>query len=255
MMENNDLKTNFNSSINNVENISEKSESENEPVEKQKKCSIIKILAFSAIILVSFCIILAVIIIVFVRHESTRPFTPEEIIGEIKCIYYINKINIKTDILSDKYKNNSEIDIVIDDKRIEFNKKYLFKEEGFHNISFYINSNETMDYMFYNITSLVSVELYSRKNITVISMKGSFKDCYNLTKFKNDGFNTSKVEYMNDFFHNSNLKEFNLEYNLDTSNVINMSQMFKNCKMLQNLNISYFSTINVVDFSVFFIKF
>jgi len=88
MIENGDLKSNFNSSINNGENIineSEKSESDqSEQVDRPKKCGIIKILAISAIIFVSVCIILAVIIIVFVRHESTRPFTPEEIIGEIK---------------------------------------------------------------------------------------------------------------------------------------------------------------------------
>ena len=198
MMENNDLKTNFSNSINNTENVSEKSESESEQVEKPKKCSIIKILAYSAIVLVSICVILAVIIIVFVRHESTRPFTPEEIIGEIKCKYYIDKINVETEILSDKYKNISEIDIAIDDKRIEFTKKFKFIKEGIHNISFYINSNETMEYMFNGITSLISVELFSRKNVTIESMKGSFQDCYNLTKFKNDGFNTSKVEYMNE---------------------------------------------------------
>ena len=213
MIENGDLKSNFNSSINNGENIineSEKSESDqSEQVDRPKKCGIIKILAISAIIFVSVCIILAVIIIVFVRHESTRPFTPEEIIGEIKCIYYIDKANVEEEILSGKYQNNSEIDITIDDKRIEFSKKYIFSKEGFHKINFYINSNETMDYMFYNITSLLAVELYSRKDIEIQSMIGSFKDCFNLTKFKNDGFNTSKIEYMNDLFLNTNLMNVN----------------------------------------------
>ena len=168
-MENVDLKTNFNSSINNGENINNDSEkSESDPSESsghQKKCNIIKILAISTIIFVVLCIVLAVIIIVFVRHESTRPFTPEEIVGAINCIYYIDKTDIEVEILSSMYQNLSEIDITIDDKRNEFKKKFIFSKEGIHNINFYINSNETMDYMFYNITSLISVELYSRKNI------------------------------------------------------------------------------------------
>ena len=196
MIENGDLKSNFNSSINNGENLnneSEKSESDaSEHIDQTKKCSIIKILAITAIIFVSICIFLAVIIIVFVRHESTRPFKPEEIIGSIKCLYYINDSSNKVDILSNEYYNKSEIDITIDDKRIEFNKKYLFNKEGFHNITFYINKNETMDYMFKDITSLVSIELYSRENINILSMKESFYNCVNLISFKNDGFNTSK---------------------------------------------------------------
>ena len=153
MSENGDLKTNLNS-INNGENINNESEtSEADPGEHpyhRKKCSVIKILASTAIIVVSICIILAVIIIIFVRYESTRPFKPDEIIGAIKCKYYITKPFIETEILSSNYKNISDIDITIDDKRIEFNKKYIFNKEGYHDIIFYLNNNETMDYMFKN---------------------------------------------------------------------------------------------------------
>ena len=155
MSENGDLKTNLNS-INNGENINNESEtSEADPGEHPyhiKKCSVIKILASTAIIVLSICIILAVIIIIFVRYESTRPFKPDEIIGAIKCKYYITKPFIETEILSSNYKNISDIDITIDDKRIEFNKKYIFNKEGYHDIIFYLNNNETMDYMFKNIT-------------------------------------------------------------------------------------------------------
>ena len=254
MIENGDLKTNFNSSINNAENVnneSEKSESDpSEHTEQHKKCNIIKILAISAIIFVTICIILAVIIIVFVRHESTRPFKPEEIIGEIKCIYYIDDIDSQIQILSNEYKNISDIDITIDDKRVEFKKKYKFTKEGFHSINFYINKNETMDYMFADNIYLISVELYSRKNISIQSMVGSFQNCINLIMFKNDGFNTEQVLYMNDLFNNADLIFIDLE-NFDTSNVIDISRMFKDCKNLKYLNISNFNTENVINFSGF----
>ena len=169
--------------------------------------------------MVSICIILAVIIIIFVRYESTRPFKPDEIIGAIKCKYYITKPFIETEILSSNYKNISDIDITIDDKRIEFNKKYIFNKEGYHDIIFYLNNNETMDYMFKNITSLISAELYSRKNIKIKSMIGSFEQCINLNKFINDGFDTSQVTSMHNLFYNTQKlsTDINKKVNIDNS--------------------------------------
>ena len=174
MIENGDFQTNFNNSINSEENIindSEKSDSDkSDHSDQPKKCSLIKILAISAIIFVVICIFLVVIIIVFVRHESTRPFTPEEIVGSIKCIYYINITNKEVELLSKEYNNKSNIDLTIDNKRVEFKKKYSFNKEGYHNITFYIDQNETLDYMYKDIISLISVELYSRQDINIISM-------------------------------------------------------------------------------------
>ena len=229
-MEENELETDMNS-INDQEVIkqsneqSEKSDKESEKPKKCGICSLTTILAIIAVIILIFCIVLVIVIIVYVRKESTRPPTPEEIIGAIICTYCIQNGNSEVEILSDDYHNINDISIVIDNKRIEFSKKYKFNRIGIHEINFYIDNNETMDYMFKNIISLTSVELFSEKNITVISMVGAFQDCVNLRQFINKGFNLEKVNSLNGLFLN-NYQLMNISFGeFDTNNIIDMSQM------------------------------
>ena len=148
----------FNSDINSInnqevikQNKEQNEKNDNEQSDQPKKCRLSTILAIVAVIILIICIILVVIIIVFVRTELTRPPTPEEIIGSIKCIYFIEKDNSEIEILSNDYQNKYDLDIVIDNKRIELSKKYKFINSGIHNIDIYIDKNETMDYMFKNI--------------------------------------------------------------------------------------------------------
>ena len=52
---------------------------------------------------------------------------------------------------------------------------------------------------------------------------------------------------MSDMFRNcSLLKELNIS-NFNTNNVIYMSYMFRNCSLLKKLNLSNFNTKNVTD--------
>ena len=167
-MDNNNLEI----CINDVEIIKEKKEhseksepEESEKSEQPKKCSKIKILAISTGVIAILLTILIILIITFVRVESTRPLSPEEIQGAIKCSFIIEKTGINTDILYHDYKPLYNIDVVIDNKRVEFTKYYKFKERGYHQVNFYINNDENIDYMFKDVSSIVSIEIDSLKFI------------------------------------------------------------------------------------------
>jgi len=47
------------------------------------------------------------------------------------------------------------------------------------------------------------------------------------------------------------LEEPDISY-LDTSNVLNISYMFASCKKFKNLNLKYFDTLNIIDMSYLF---
>ena len=157
-MEESSLKLNINS-INDQElnkrNIEPFDKDDSEKGEKPKKCSLSKFLAIIALIILVICIILIIIIIVYVRKESTRPPYPEEIIGVIKCEYFIENENSEIEILSKDYQNLNDIDIFIDNKRILFSKKHKFINSGIYKIDYYLDNNETMDFMFKNISSFI----------------------------------------------------------------------------------------------------
>ena len=130
-----------------------------------------------------------------------------------------------------KYENEKEIKenciIKINNKRIQFNYLYKFKEKGKYIIK----------YLF-------------KKNIKNINFM--FSECNSLTNIDLSNFNTQNVTGMNDMFSNCNsLTNIDLS-NFNTQNVTDMRGMFNHCKSLTNIDLSNFNTQNVTDMRYMF---
>ena len=137
---------------------------------------------------------------------------------------------------------------------------------------------ESMIYMFYNCTDLVSLDLssfdvtnvrdaynmfYSCSRLTSLILpdfsKGSltaissfFYNCRSLVSIDLSSFNTSNCTYFNAMFYGcSSLGSLDLS-SFNTSNSTSFSDMFANCSSLRSLDLSNFDTINCTSFSDMF---
>ena len=113
-------------------------------------------------------IIIIVLIIVFIffykiYRKNDEKENIKEVIGEIYCIFNIEKINTIVQILGNDFKI-SDFSIYIDnEKMITIVKEYKFKEIGKHKIKIELYEDINMDYMFKNISYLTHIEKYFKK--------------------------------------------------------------------------------------------
>ena len=100
-------------------------------------------------------------------------------------------------------------------------------------------------YMFYNCSSLESLDLSNFDTSNVTSMTSMFRECSSLLSLDLSSFDTSNVSSMSEMFYGcSSLSSLDLS-NFDTSNVIYMKDMFYGCSSLSSLDLSSFDTSNV----------
>ena len=93
-----------------------------------------------------------------------------------------------------------------------------------------------MSYMFYNCSSLTSLDLSSFNTSKVTDMNSTFSNCSSLTSLALSNFNTSNVASMTSMFYNcSSLNSLDLS-NFDTSKVTNMNDMFSYVPATVNWN-------------------
>ena len=149
----------------------------------------------------------------------------------------------------------TNVDII--DKISPVSTAYWFSEcnkiTEIKNISNLDTSNVTdMSCMFYECSSLVSLDVSSFDTRNVIGMSGMFDSCKSLTTLDVSKFDTSNVTSMNCMFgFCSSLTDLDVS-KFDTSNVTDMSWMFMCCSKLKNLDISNFNTSNVIDMNCMF---
>ena len=109
-----------------------------------------------------------------------------------------------------------------------------------------------MNNMFYECSSLTSIDLsgWNTSNVTV--MNNMFHGCSSLTSLDLSSFDTSNVTNMTWMFYNCNsLTSLDLS-SFDTSNVTNMLHMFKGCTSLLVLDLSSFDTSKVTGMNSMF---
>ncbi len=163
-------------------------------------------------------------------------------------------------------------ELYLNDEKINFCFKYKFPREGKYKIKMAFKRYFTnINYMFYECSSLISLDLSNFLTNKVINMKFMFhkckslsnislsnintnnvypmdymfSECSSLTSLNLSNFNTNNVNDMRGMFYNSSsLTSLNLS-NFNTNNVNNMSYMFYNCSSLTSLNLSNFNTNNV----------
>ena len=100
------------------------------------------------------------------------------------------------------------------------------------------------------LTSIDFGDNFNTSNVT--SMSQMFYDCSSLASLNLSNFNTSNVTDMYEMFRFcSSLTSLNLS-NLNTGNVADMYSMFNGCSSLSSLNLSNFNTSNVNDMRYMF---
>ena len=118
----------------------------------------------------------------------------------------------------------------------------------------YLNTSKVtnMESMFYNCSSLTSLDLSKFNTSQVTNMSGMFDHCESLISLDISNFNTSKVKLMCFMFYDCRALT-NLDLiNFNTENVTDMSCMFGWCNSLQDLDLSSFNTSKVTDMTEVF---
>lgn len=110
----------------------------------------------------------------------------------------------------------------------------------------------SMSNMFYNCSSLTSLDASHFNTSNVTAMGSMFNSCTSLTSLDISNFNTSNVSNMNSMFRNcSSLTSLDIS-NFNTSKVTDMSYMFYGCSSLTSLDVSNFNTENVTSTDTMF---
>ena len=144
-------------------------------------------------------------------------------------------------------------ELYLNDEKINFCFKYKFPREGKYKIKMAFKRYLTnTNYMFYECSSLISIDLLNFLTNKVINMKFMFHKCKSLSNISLSNFNTNNVCSMDYMFYDcSSLTSLNLS-NFNTNNVNNMRGMFYDCSSLTSLNLSNFNTNNVNNMSYMF---
>ena len=142
--------------------------------------------------------------------------------------------------------NEKNIEIYINDEKVEFNCKYKNNENREIKVKFKINKLLTStNSMFYGCSSLKSINLSSFNSTNVNNMKCMFCKCSSLESINLSSFNTINVKSMECMFYGcSSLKSLDLS-SFNTINVIDMRCLFYGCSSLKSLDLSSFNTTNV----------
>ena len=120
------------------------------------------------------------------------------------------------------------------------------------NNNFNTSKVTNMSWMFFNCTSLTSLDLSNFNTSNVTNMFDMFYKCSSLTTLDLSSFNTSNVTNMWQMFAScSSLTRLNLG-NFNTSKITDMCSMFNSCSSLTNLDLSHFNTSKVTDMSNMF---
>ena len=126
-----------------------------------------------------------------------------------------------------------------------YNCQNLTDIEGISNL----NTEKVTDMrsMFFNCSSLASLDLSNFNTEKVTNMSFMFHECKKITSFNISSFNTKKVTKTNSMFSScTSLTSLDLS-SFNTENVTDMGGMFKLCTSLTSLDLSNFNTEKVTD--------
>ena len=118
----------------------------------------------------------------------------------------------------------------------------------------YLNTSEVtnMGHMFYNCSSLTSLDLSHFNTANVTYMGAMFYNCSSLPTLDLSSFITGQVTDMGYMFsHCSSLTSLDLSH-FNTANVTDMGFMFSHCSSLTSLDLSSFNTANVTNMECMF---
>ena len=120
----------------------------------------------------------------------------------------------------------------------------------------YLNTEKATDMssMFYNCSSLTSLDVTHFNTAKVTDMSSMFFRCSSLTSLDVTHFNTANVTNMRNLFYNcSSLTSLDVTH-FNTAKVKDMYCMFYNCSSLTSLDVTHFNTANVTNMSCMFFR-
>ena len=185
---------------------------------------------------------------------------PEEKQSLIIAVYDINEndLNKKVKILNyDENINKSEIknicNINLNGEKLYSPFDYIFSVPGKYTFNIEFNNLLTnANKLFYECSSLVSLDFSKFKSNYINDMTDMFNGCSKLEKINLSNFKTKDVTSMKRTFKGCfSLKSLDLS-DFDTSNVIDMSEMFRECISLEFLNFLNFKNKKVKHFDKIF---
>ena len=113
----------------------------------------------------------------------------------------------------------------------------------------YLNTENVTDMslMFFNCSSLTSLDVTHFNTAKVTNMNSMFDSCSSLTSLDVSKFNTENVTNMTRMFLScSSLTSLDVSH-FNTAKVTNMSKMFSGCSSLTSLDVSHFNTAKVTE--------
>ena len=184
---------------------------------------------------------------IFIKEEDINK--PIRIINSYE--EYLKSTNSIIDIknISEETKNEKEIkqcEIRINNELIPFNYFYEFTQSKKYTIKYTFKSIlKNVNYLFYNCSSLISIDLSNLDFKNITDMSYMFYQCSSLINIDSSYLNSQKVKNMRYAFCNcTSLINIDLTY-FNTQNVEDMCGMFSGCEALTDINLSFFNTQNV----------
>ena len=176
----------------------------------------------------------------------------------LNCVEEIKREHLEWNILEEG--NEKEIkenfELYLNNKKVDFCYEYLFQNNLKKNILEIKLKKpiKNMSYIFYENTSLTSLDLSHFNSYYLNNIKNMFYECISLNELNISNFYSSNIVNMSCmFYYCSSLKSLYLS-NFNTNNIINMNGMFFGCSSLTSLDLSSFNTKKVIHMSYMFNK-
>ena len=195
-------------------------------------------------------------------ESSTQTLTFKEYAGEtLPSNSVVVKDKMTVENMNTKLGNGTIVHIVFDKSFSTYTPtslsrffKDLTKLETITGLEYLNTKNVTdMRYMFFNCSSLISLDVTHFNTANVTNMSLMFYSCSSLTSLYLTNFNTAKVTNMRSMFSScSSLTSLDVT-NFNTAEVTNMGYMFSWCSSLTSLYLTNFNTEKVTNMeSMFF---
>ena len=194
-------------------------------------------------------------------ESSTQTLTFKENVGETlpeNSAWVEDKMTVEN--MNEKLGNSTIVHIVFDKSFSTYTPTslyrffaYLTKLETITGLE-YLNTKKVTDMslMFFNCSSLTSLDVTHFNTANVTNMQNMFSNCSSLTSLDVTHFNTANVTDMRLMFYScSSLTSLDVT-KFNTEKVTNMSYMFSGCSKLTSLNVTNFNTAKVTNMSNMF---
>ena len=173
-----------------------------------------------------------------------------------KKIYFLG--NSEDDKKNNKELNKNNVEIIIDQKKVGFQKYIEIKDEKdvkeYSITLIFKHEMEDCSYMFFNCTNITKIDLSFFNSKKVNKMHHMFSRCYNLNEIDLRDFNTLNVTDMSFLFSKcKSLPHLELS-SFDTDKVTTMCGMFQDNSSITQIYVPFFNTENVKDMSCMFCR-